>query len=173
MKNKIKIFSYIILTIFIIDVIKCDITIIGPNDLSSQFKNKLIGMTFDKIGKSNYDFYTRGQLFLDENNLEACQNVKIPKLNVDTPYNEEFRVLITKRGGCSFVHKARNAQIGGYSMVIVVNNMQTDIKKIIMTDDGSGNDIFIPIAMISQEDGEKIIDYLQNNKRSKVILKIK
>ena len=168
-------FQKIFLSLIIISsfyFIHADITIIGPNDLSSQFKNKLIGMTFDKIGKSNYDFYTRGQLFLDENNLEACQNVKIPKLNVDTPYNEEFKVLITKRGGCSFVHKARNAQIGGYSMVIVVNNMQTDIKKIIMTDDGSGNDIFIPIAMISQDDGEKIIDYLQNNKDSKIVVEI-
>ena len=152
--------------------IHSDITIVGPNDLSSLFQNQLIGMTFDKIGKSNYDFYTRGQLFLDENNLEACQSVKIPKLKVDTPYNEEFKILIAKRGGCSFVHKARNAQIGGYSMVIVVNNMQTDIKKIIMTDDGSGNDIFIPIAMISQDDGEKIIDYLQKNKESKIVVEI-
>ena len=40
-------------------------------------------------------------------------------------------------------------------MIIVVNNMDTDIKKIIMTDDGSGNDIYIPIAMIMQTTEKK------------------
>jgi hypothetical protein len=30
-----------------------------------------------------------------------------------------------------------------------------------MTDDGSGNDIFIPISMISKDDGYKIIEYIQ------------
>jgi hypothetical protein len=57
-------------------------------------------------------------------------------------------------------------------MVIVVNNMQTDIKKIIMTDDGSGNDIYIPIAMISKDDGEKIINFMQSNKESPIIVEI-
>ena len=155
-----------------VNFIHSDITIIGPNELSSMFKNQIISMTFDKIGKSSYDFYTRGQLFYDENNIEACDSVKTPKPMVDSQYNEEFKVLITKRGGCSFVHKARNAQIGGYSMVIVVNNMQTDIKKIIMTDDGSGNDIYIPIAMISKDDGEKIINFMQSNKESPIIVEI-
>ena len=36
-------------------------------------------MTFDKIGKSSYDFYTRGQLFIDENNLEAFNKIAMPK----------------------------------------------------------------------------------------------
>jgi hypothetical protein len=54
-------FSYLYL-------ITADITVIGPTELSSMFKNQLIPMTFDKIGKSSYDFYTRGQLFIDENN---------------------------------------------------------------------------------------------------------
>ena len=153
-------------------LIYSDITIIGPHELSSKFKNQQISMTFDKIGKSSYDFYSRGQLFIEENNLEACDNVKIPKTLANSQYSESFKILIAKRGGCSFVHKARNAQLGGYSMVIVVNNMQTEIKKIIMTDDGSGNDIYIPIAMISKDDGEKIIEYMQSQKESQIIVEI-
>ena len=39
--------------------------------------------------------------------------------------------------------------------------MNTNIKDVIMLDDGSGNDIYIPIAMISLNNGEKIINYLQ------------
>ena len=158
-------FSYLYL-------ITTDITVIGPTELSSMFKNQLIPMTFDKIGKSSYDFYTRGQLFIDENNLEACNKIAMPKSFGDAQYNEDFKILIAKRGGCSFVHKARNAQISGYSMVIVVNNMENDIKKIIMTDDGSGNDIFIPISMISKDDGDKIIEYIQKNRDSIIIVEI-
>ena len=153
-------------------LIQSDITIIGPDDLSSKFQSNIIPMTYDKIGKSNYDFYTRGQLFIEENNLEACQRTSLPKNLDNSQFNEGFRILIAKRGGCSFVHKARNAQFGGFAMVVVVNNMDTDIKKIIMTDDGSGNDIYIPIAMISKDDGEKIIDYLTQNKNSKVGVEI-
>ena len=165
------IFQFLIF-LYLFYFIHSDITIIGPNDLSSKFQDKLISMTFDKIGKSNYDFYTRGQLFIEEDNLEACDIVKTTKSLADSQYNEDFKILIAKRGGCSFVHKARNAQIGGYSMIIVINNMQTDIKKIIMTDDGSGNDIYIPISMISKDDGEKIIDYMKSNKDSKIIVEI-
>ena len=168
---KSKIFAYFIFFYFF-HIIHSDITIIGPNDLSSLFKDKLISMTFDKIGKSNYDFYSRGQLFIEERNLEACNSVTTQKSLDDPQYNEGFKILIVKRGGCSFVHKARNAQKGGYSMIIVVNNMQTDIKKIIMTDDGSGNDIYIPIAMISKDDGDKLIEYIQNNKDNKIIVEI-
>lgn len=153
-------------------LIQSDITIIGPDDLSSKFQNNIIQMTYDKIGKSNYDFYTRGQLFIEENNLEGCQRTSLPKNLDNSQFNEGFRILITKRGGCSFVYKARNAQYGGFAMIIVVNNMDTDIKKIIMTDDGSGNDIYIPIAMISKDDGEKLINYLTENKTSKVVVEI-
>ena len=158
-------FSYLYL-------ITADIIVIGPTELSSMFKNQLIPMTFDKIGKSSYDFYTRGQLFIDENNLEACNKIAMPRSFGDAQYNEDFKILIAKRGGCSFVHKERNAKISGYSMVIVVNNMENDIKKIIMTDDGSGNDIFIPISMISKDDGYKIIEYIQKNRDSIIIVEI-
>ena len=73
-----------------------DITIIGPHELSSKFKNQQISMTFDKIGKSSYDFYSRGQLFIEENNLEACDNVKIPKTLANSQYSESFKILIAK-----------------------------------------------------------------------------
>ena len=159
-----------------ISIIFCDITIIGPNELSSQFNNKPIEMIFDKIGKSSYDFYTRGELYLNSDNsrLEACQNLPPinPEISNKSQESFNFKILIAKRGLCSFVQKARNAQMAGYSMIIIVNNMKTDIKDVIMSDDGSGNDIHIPIAMISLEDGNKIIKFLEKNKTSKIIVEI-
>ena len=57
-------------------------------------------------------------------------------------------------------------------MILIVNNMETSIKNIIMSDDGSGNDIYIPIVMISEKDGLKLIHYLEQNKSSNVIVEI-
>ena len=43
-----------------------------------------------------------------------------------------------------------------------------------MSDDGSGSDIFIPIAMISLDDGTKLINYLQSKKpaNNKIIVEV-
>ena len=145
---------------------KCHITIIGPNELSSQFNNNQIEMTYDKIGKSTYDFYIRGELFLDPDTskIEACHDLTPATQHSQNLYQDDFRILVTKRGSCSFVQKARNGQKAGYSMIIIVNNLDTKIKNVIMADDGSGNDIYIPIVMISLDDGTKLINYMENNK---------
>ena len=152
------------INLLLISFISCDITIIGPKDLSDQFNNNPIEMAFDKIGKSSYDFYTRGELFAepDKSRMEACQPVSVRNPQIGNQFQENFKILIVKRGGCSFVQKARNAQRASYSMIIIVNNLETKIKNVIMSDDGSGSDIHIPIVMISQGDGNKLIDYLNN-----------
>jgi hypothetical protein len=64
------------------------------------------------------------------------------------------------------MQKARNAQYAGYNMILIVNDDDTDIEKSGISDDGSGNDIYIPLAMISKKDGEKLINYIQNMKNS-------
>ena len=165
----------IIINIFIISFISCGITIIGPKDLSSQFNDNPIEIAFDKIGKSSYDFYTRGELFIQSDNdrIEACLPVSSRNPSIGNEFQENFKILIVRRGGCSFVQKARNAQRAGYSMIIIVNNLETGIKNVIMSDDGSGHDIHIPIVMISLEDGNKLINYLNNKpKETKVIAEI-
>ena len=172
MKN-IKILSKLIIISFFIYEVKCDITIIGPNELSLLFDKKPIKIVFNKIGKSTYDYYIRGELLL-QGDVLACQN-----LDKFTPIDshqihENFKILIVKEGGCSQVQKARNAQYAGYNMILIVKDDNADIEKIGISDDGSGNDIFIPITMISKKDGEKIINYIQNNNNSlnKVIVEI-
>ena len=166
--------TMLIISLFIC-ITECTITIIGPDDLSSQFDNRRIEMAYDKIGRSSYNFYTRGELYLDEEktNWEACRSVKNLKTELNQ-YQEDSKILIVKRGGCSFVQKARNVQRAGYSMIVIVNNMETEIKDVIMSDDGSGSDIYIPIVMISKTDGEKIINYLEKNNsdKNKVIVEI-
>ena len=162
----------IIILLSLIFISNCDITIIGPKELASQFNFKPIEMTFDKIGRSSYDFYSRGELCVEkkESNLEACNALENRVNEGENISNENNKILIAKRGGCSFVQKARNAQSAGYSMIIIVNNIDIDIKNVIMSDDGSGNDIFIPVVMIYKDEGEKIINFLQKAEKNKKIL---
>ena len=67
------------------------------------------------------------------------------------------RIAIIRRGNCTFVEKVKNAQDAGALGVIVVNNAPGE--PINMA--GSDPTITIPAVMISQIDGEAIIDVLE------------
>ena len=156
MKN-IKILSKFIIIAFFFYEVNCDITIIGPNELSLLFDKKPIKMAFNKIGKSTYDYYIRGELFLQGDPL-ACQNLDKFFPIKSHQSQENFKILIVKEGGCPRIQKARNAQYAGYNMILIVNDDDTDIEKIGISDDGSGNNIYIPLVIISKKDGEKLIN---------------
>ena len=175
MKN-IKILSKFIILAFFFYEVNCDITIIGPNELSLLFDKKPIKMAFNKIGKSTYDYYIRGELFLQGDPL-ACQNLDKFFPIKSHQSQENFKILIVKEGGCPRIQKARNAQYAGYNMILIVNDDDTDIEKIGISDDGSGNNIYIPLVIISKKDGEKLINYIQNMRNNngtsnKVIVEI-
>ncbi len=60
-------------------------------------------------------------------------------------------IAVIRRGTCAFVAKVRAAQTVGATAVVVMNNVGGG--PITMGDDGTGGDILIPSAMISQDDG--------------------
>lgn len=68
------------------------------------------------------------------------------------------KIVLVKRGGCSFVIKVENAELAGAVAVIVVNNVQGNIIAMGGTDPGIG----IPSIMISQADGNTIINQIQS-----------
>jgi hypothetical protein len=104
-------------------------------------------------------------LFL-QGDFHACQNLDKFVTLKSHQIHENYKILIVKEGGCSQMQKARNAQYAGYNMILIVNDDDTDIEKSGISDDGSGNDIYIPLAIISKKDGEKLINYIQNMKNS-------
>ena len=53
------------------------------------------------------------------------------------------------RGNCHFVDKARNAQLAGAKAIIVFDNKE-EYQPFVMIDDGTGQDISIPLIMISK-----------------------
>jgi hypothetical protein len=57
--------------------------------------------------------------------------------------------MIADRGDCSFVRKVRNMERAGAGVGLVVNSHDEDIKRVVMTDDGTGHGIRIPSVLIS------------------------
>ena len=57
-------------------------------------------------------------------------------------------------------------------MLIIVNYDNENIHNLIMADDGTGKDINIPVAMISMNDGNIILDYLKNYPYKKIKINI-
>lgn len=61
--------------------------------------------------------------------------------------------MIADRGDCSFVRKVRNMERAGAGVGLVVDSSDEDIKRVVMTDDGTGHGIRIPSVLISKQDG--------------------
>ena len=149
-----------------------EIRIISPKNLDLQLKSQPIDMEFSSFGKNPSNFHVRGQIYLsNDENSTACDPLNMTLISDEE--NEEkidkFPILLIKRGGCSFTTKVRNAQNIGASMVFIADNKHENIHSIIMADDGTGNDIVIPSAMISYEDGNTIIKYMNENKNELII----
>ncbi|NEV94537.1 T9SS type A sorting domain-containing protein [Psychroflexus sp. YR1-1] len=83
--------------------------------------------------------------------LDACEDLT-------NAAELDQKIVIIKRGNCTFVSKIEKAQAAGALAVIMVNNTAGD--PIIMGGEDTG--ITIPSIMVSQANGEAIIQALQN-----------
>lgn len=88
--------------------------------------------------------------------------------NWDPPF-----YLMVDRGDCTFVTKARNAQLYGASGLLVANNLCTCLDECNspercvpfdprMHEDGTGSDIRIPSLLLKKQDADDIKDELRN-----------
>ena len=68
------------------------------------------------------------------------------------------KIVLIRRGSCTFVSKIEFAQNNGAAAVIMVNNVATAP----ITMGGTGGSITIPSVMISQADGNSIISIIEN-----------
>ena len=150
-----------------------NISIIGPKDLSNQL-NKTLELEYATFGRLPSNFRSRGEIItdLDDYSNNGCKPFKDDFIYNNPKFKSDFPIIIIKRGNCSFVSKARNAQSSGAGMLIIVNNDNENIHNLIMSDDGTGNDINIPVAMISMKDGNNILDYLINNPYKKITCEV-
>jgi hypothetical protein len=119
-----------------------------------------------------YGYYMTGRLFYDIDNIDsdyACKPIKTITVDHDIG-SDKFPIVMVDRSNCTFVTKARNVQNIGGRIALIVNNNNEDINNIIMADDGTGNDINIQAVLISLEDGEKIKQFIRENKHDTAML---
>ena len=69
------------------------------------------------------------------------------------------KILVARRGNCSFVNKVRNAERAGASLLVVVDSRVENVTNVIMGDDGTGTGIRIPSMLIGRTDGEMLIEF--------------
>lgn len=99
-----------------------------------------------------------GKLFFDSENPTACDPYDLSK-TTQNPMDQ--RIFIARRGGCTFVWKARQAEHAGAIMLILVDNLiEGAQEEFLLNDDGTGADIVIPTVMLSKDDGEQILSYM-------------
>ena len=166
--------DYLIILISLITFIKCELVIIGPYDLVSRYNNKPIEIVFGKLADLS-NFYVHGEILFENKTSMHTACTELQQLNTNTDpneYSENFKILLAYNGQCSVVQKARNAQNAGASMLLLINNNDQDIKNVILEDDGSGNDIKIPIGLISLTNGRIMQNFMENNPKSRVLVEI-
>lgn len=114
-----------------------------------------------------------GRLHHDLNDKEvdyACKPLPPNTLDFESS-PDQYPIVMVERGNCTFVTKARNVQRVGGLFALIVNNNDDDIDKMILSDDGTGSDIYIPTVLISKKDGEMLKKYMYDNRNSPVSLK--
>jgi hypothetical protein len=102
----------------------------------------------------------------DKEDDYACKPLDKFHENFETSVNR-FPIIMVDRGNCSFVTKSRNVQnLGGSLALIINNNEDENVDNILMMDDGTGSDIYIPTIIINKVDGEKLKKFLYTHQNS-------
>ena len=157
-----------------------DLYAYSPEDLKVAFKERYgenpIKTSLANFGNPPYGTTMVGRVFFtpdqDENGRSTNVSLACNKLDpiswTDDPDPVNSPIVLVDRGDCSFVQKVRHAQDIGASAVIIVDNVdQEDVDHIVMSDDGTGGNLYIPSVLISKEDGELLKSYLTNTHRDK------
>ena len=163
-----------LLLICFLYTINCELSIIGPSDLNSQYANRPIDIVFRKISDTS-NFYVHGEVIFENITQEhtACQDLGVLPTNTNqNQYSENFKILLAYIGNCPIFQKARNAQSAGASMLVLINNNDQNISYVILDDDNSGTDIKIPVGLISLSNGRIMQNYIETYPKNKVMVEI-
>lgn len=157
--------------------IASDIIVRSPLEVSQKFTNSTIKTSYATFGHNPYGYIITGRVYYDPVNIDqelACDYDKIKDMIPEkdkTTSIDNSPIIMVDRGSCHFTVKARNIQKAGGKIAVVINNNDNDIKNIVMSDDGTGDDITIPLVLISKTDGKILKDYYSLNRDNKDALK--
>ena len=173
-------FLILYLIIYIFPYIHCGISIAQPAELANKFFKSEIEAVYGNFGSIDFGFEALGSVWIkpqtEKSNLspnyacESLQDIKILKNN----YNfADFNVVLVDKGSCSYPNMAKEVEKIGGDMILIINNEPGSISGYKVTnDDGRGNEVSIPVAMISYNDGKAIMDYIINHPKENIFLNI-
>ena len=163
-----------ILIFFFFYLANCQLSIIGPTDLNSQFSNLPIDIVFKKMTDSA-NFYVNGEVFFENVTKEhnACQDLGTLATNTNqNQFSENFKILLAYKGACPIFQKARNAQSAGAAMLVLINDNSQNISEVILEEDVSGSDIKIPVGLISLYNGRILHNYIDTYPKNRIMVEI-
>ena len=163
-----------ILIFFFFYLANCQLSIIGPTDLNSQFSNRPIDIVFKKMTDSA-NFYVNGEVFFENVTKEhnACQDLGTLATNTNqNQFSENFKILLAYKGACPIFQKARNAQSAGAAMLVLINDNSQNISEVILEEDVSGSDIKIPVGLISLYNGRILHNYIDTYPKNRIMVEI-
>ncbi|CAG9319981.1 unnamed protein product [Blepharisma stoltei] len=131
-------------------------------EMQSRYQHGEIRNSLANFGNPPYGSVIIGRVFYRDSQSDACQAMQMFDWT-DDPDQINTPILLVRRGSCPFVMKARHAQDIGARALIVIDNKDENPESIIMIDNGSAGNIFIPTFLISKSDGELLLKYINNN----------
>lgn len=159
--------SYLIAFI-LISVCYASVYVYGPDELrvtiESEYPKGVIPSTLANFGNPPYGSIIVGRVYLPRHtdDPKGC-GILLPIDFTDDPDAIKSPILLLERGDCAFVIKARNAQNIGAAALILIDNSEEDVTKVVMTDNGTGGNIAIPVFMIGKNDGDLISTYIKDS----------
>jgi len=141
-----------------------EIRIIGPKTLLESYKSTggIINAKPALFGIPVYNGNFVGIVQTYIKNPEACYTLPANYFQSDPMDGSTKTIALIERGSCTFVQKVKNCQRAGAKGVVVYNNDKSGLLPI-MSDDGTGDSVFIPSIIITWEDGLALQSAVQEN----------
>jgi len=117
------------------------------------------------VGVVPYGHTIIGNLWMEENNLNGCQEFEKDFDGQFDPDTDPSPIVVVQRGGCSFVTKIWNAEHAQARLVLIIDDKDEEIENVIIVDDGNGAGIWIPAMLITKKDGDVLKDFLLKQKK--------
>jgi hypothetical protein len=137
------------------------VKVVEPPDLKNSLPNNgVLTSTLANFGNPPYGSYILGRVHKYPGKVKGGCSALDPVKFEDETNTYSHPILLLDRGNCSFVVKARHAQSIGAQALIIIDNSDENVNKIVMVDDGTAGNIFIPTMMISKADGEVIKNFI-------------
>jgi hypothetical protein len=166
----------------LLNISLCGIRVAEPEELSNIFQNSDIEAVYGDFGDIDMGFEALASVWMMPRNINlkedlpsdyACKSLSSIKIVRDIYNYADFNIVIVEKGPCSFPQMAKEVEKIGGDMILIVNDQPGSVTNYKVTnDDGRGDEVKIPVAMISYNDGKTLIDYILNNPREHVYLNV-